>query len=346
MSRSLLLAFACLVALTTSAFAQGLKAPEASPAATVMQQIGLTDLTISYHRPATNNRPIWGQLVPYNDVWRAGANENTTFTSTSDVKINGKLLRAGTYGIHMIPTQKDWTVIFSNMSVAWGSFTYDQKEDALRITATPRALANSVERLLYTFDDPTETKTTLVMSWEKVAVPVTIEIETPKVVMDSMRRELRGTANFRPEPWNQAARYWATNGGSLDEAMKMVDKSITMRSMYGNHMTRALILEKQGKAAAAAEEKAKALPLANEGELNQAAYALINEKKLDDALALFRKITEKFPESWNAHDSLGEGLALKGDKAGAIAEYEKALSMAKDPVQKKRIEGVLQRLKK
>ncbi|MEO8700296.1 MAG: DUF2911 domain-containing protein [Kofleriaceae bacterium] len=322
-----------------------LKTPQESPHATVQQTIGLTVVTVDYHRPAVAGRPIWGKLVPYGEVWRAGANENTTITFSTDVKIAGKPLRAGTYGLHTLPTAKDWTVMFSTVASAWGSYTYDQKEDALRITVTPRATAQSEERLLYRFDDPSMTKASLTLAWEKLSISIPIEVETPKVVMASMRAELRGSANFTAEGWAQAAGYWLKNGGNLDEALKMADKSIQMQPGYANHMARATILEKKGNAAGAKEARAAALVLATENDLNQAAYRLMGEKKVDEAVALFQSIAQKYPASWNAHDSLAEALATKGDKAGAIAAYEKALGLAKDPVQKKRITATIAKLK-
>ena len=322
-----------------------LKTPEQSPAASVGQTVGLTEITVVYHRPATNGRPIWGGLVPYNEPWRAGANENTTVQFSTDVKIGGKPLKAGVYGLHMIPTPKEWTIALSNMSVAWGSFTYDQKEDAARITVTPRATTASVERLLYRFDDPTETKTTLVLAWEKLEVPITIEVETPQIVMANIRGQLRGPAGFAWQGYAQAANYWVKNGGPLDEALKLVDRSIQMTENYQNLTTKAAIVEKQGNAKAAADLRAKAQGLATEADLNQTGYRLIGEKKLDEAIKVFQGNAEHHPESWNAQDSLGEALAVKGDKAGATAAYTKALSLVKDPVQKKRIEGVLAGLK-
>jgi tetratricopeptide (TPR) repeat protein len=343
--RTLLPVLVSLGAFASTAHAQRLKSPQASPAAELEQTIGLTEIKVSYHRPAINGRTVWGGLVPWGEVWRAGANENTTVTFSSDVKVEGKALKAGTYGLHMIPTQASWTIIFSNMNVAWGSFTYDQKEDALRVTVKPRTVATSEERLSYHFDDPTDKKATLVLAWEKLAVPVAIEVDTPKVVMASMRAELRGTSGFTPEGWNEAAQYWVQNGGPLDEAVKMVDRSVQMRAMFGNLMTRAAILDKQGKANDAKESRTKALAIATEADLNLYGYRLMGEKKMDEALAMFKTIVDKYPESWNARDSLGEALANKGDKPGAIAAYEKALSMVKDAAQKKRIEGVLKGLK-
>jgi hypothetical protein len=343
--RTLLPALVSLGVLASTAHAQRLKAPEASPAAEVAQTVGLTKISVSFHRPAINGRSVWGGLVPWGEVWRAGANENTTVAFSSDVKVEGKPLKAGTYGVHMIPTQKDWTIILSNMNVAWGSFTYDQKEDALRVVVKPKTVATSEERLAYRFDDPSDKKTTLVLAWEKLEVPVAIEVDTPKVVMANMRAELRGIPGFSWEGWNDAAQYWAQNGGPLDEAMKMVDRSVQMRAQFGNLMTRATILDKQGKANDAKESRGKAMAIASEADLNAYGYRLMADKKLDDAIALFKTIVDKYPESWNARDSLGEALANKGDKPGAIAAYEKALSMAKDAGQKKRIESVLKGLK-
>jgi hypothetical protein len=340
------LATLALFAATTAAQAQvALKLPEASPAATVSQTVGLTEITVVYHRPAVGGREVWGKLVPYGEPWRAGANENTTIMFSSDVKIGGKPLPAGSYGLHMIPTAKDWTIAFSKMSAAWGSFTYDQKEDALRVTVTPRANAASEERLSYRFDDPSETKTTLVLSWEKLSVPIAIEVDTPKVVMASIRQQLRSLPGFGWQGPSQAANYWLRNGGPLDEALKLVDRSIQMNENYQNLSVRAAILEKQGNAKGAADLRAKAQTLATEADLNQAGYRLLADKKIDEAIKLFQANVDHHPDSWNAQDSLGEALAGKGDKPGAIAAYTKALALVKDPTQKKRIEATLAKLK-
>src|SRR5579871_2935493 len=136
---SALLAGLCLLASLCFAQSALLDVPRQSQHAVVMQRIGVTDITINYHRPEVNKRTIFGGVVPYGEVWRAGANENTTIRFTDPVTIEGKPLDPGTYGMHMIPGEKEWTVIFSKMSTAWGSFSYDPKEDALRVTVTPQA---------------------------------------------------------------------------------------------------------------------------------------------------------------------------------------------------------------
>src|ERR1700693_2048950 len=164
-----------------------IKVPDASPEASVGQTIGVTEVRINYHRPAVNKREIWGKLVPYNEVWRAGANENTTISFSSDVTAGGQKLPARTYGVDMLPTDKVWTRIFRNRARAWGSFSYDPKEDALRITVTPQP-AEFQERLGYSFEGPTDTAPVPALRWEKVKVAFPIGVDTPQGVLPSIRR--------------------------------------------------------------------------------------------------------------------------------------------------------------
>src|SRR5881392_833955 len=129
-----------------------LNIPRLSQRGTVSQRLGLTDITIVYHRPEVGGREIWGKTIPYGKVWRAGANENTTITFTDDVTVEGKPLAAGSYGLHTFPDKDQWTIIFSKNSTSWGSFSYDEKEDALRVSAKPQA-ADFREALTYTFEE-------------------------------------------------------------------------------------------------------------------------------------------------------------------------------------------------
>lgn len=156
--RTIVAVAAALAALALSseparAQAPALQTPQASPAAKVEQTVGLTRLAVDYHRPAVNGRKVWGMLVPYGQVWRAGANENTLFTTSSAIKVQGKPLAAGSYGLHMIPTANEWTIIFNKVTTAWGSFSYDAKQDSLRVTVRPVEAPEMEERLSYRFDD-------------------------------------------------------------------------------------------------------------------------------------------------------------------------------------------------
>ncbi|HTO87123.1 MAG TPA: DUF2911 domain-containing protein [Thermoanaerobaculia bacterium] len=318
--------------------------PQPSPEASVSQTVGVTQIGVRYHRPAVSKRKIWGELVPYNEVWRAGANENTVITFSSPVMVEGQKLAAGTYGLHMIPTEKDWTVAFSNVSSAWGSFSYDPKEDALRVTVQPRR-SEFEERLSYTFEDPTDGAVTAVLRWEELAVPIHITVDTPSVVVESLRLQLRGLPRFSWQGWNNAAAYCAQNNVNLEEAMQWVDRSITMNQSFTNLKTKADLLEKKGDAKAAAELNAKALQVAKEADLNTYGYQLLGQKKIDEAIAVFQKNVKDYPKSWNACDSLGEAYLAKGDKKLAALYYGKALALATDETQKKRISGILARIK-
>src|SRR6266446_2670683 len=152
-----------------------LNLPEVSQLAVNKQRIGLTDITITYHRPLVNGRKIWGGLVPFGEVWRVGANENTTIEFSDPVSVEGQPLAKGIYGLHMIPTADSWTVIFSKMSSAWGSYSYKQEEDALRVNVKPRPIEME-EALEYEFEDLKPDSATVTLKWEKLAVPFKVAI--------------------------------------------------------------------------------------------------------------------------------------------------------------------------
>ena len=149
---------------------RALMEPKASPAATATGKIGTTVVTVNYSSPAVKGRSIWGGLVPYGQVWRAGADEATTIEFSKAVKVEGKVLPAGKYGFFVLPTEKQWTVIFNKVSNQWGAFKYDQKQDALRVMVRPRKAAAMAERLTYKV-----TPTGLVLRWEKLEVPIGIK---------------------------------------------------------------------------------------------------------------------------------------------------------------------------
>jgi Tfp pilus assembly protein PilF len=323
----------------------GLIPPEVSPEATVSQVVGLTELAVSYHRPATNGRAVWGALVPYGQVWRAGANENTTVSFSTPVTINGTALAAGTYGFHMIPADGDWTVIFSREAGAWGSFSYDQKEDAARVTVKPET-ASHQERLGYSFDELTADSVVLAMRWEKLRVPLTIKIDLGRTVLETYKAQLRGLPRFGWQGWNQAANWAAQNNIDLDDAVTWADRSIGMNRNFTNLRTKALVLTKKGDAAAADALTKEALSIATEQEINAYGYQLLGQQKVDEAIAMFEKNVKDHPASWNAYDSLAEGYGVKGERKKALENYTKAMNMTTVDIQKTRIAGVIEQLKK
>jgi tetratricopeptide (TPR) repeat protein len=347
MKRYRFLALAVLLFAVPPVLAQAplLSLPDPSPSASVTQRVGLTDITIAYHRPAAGKRKIWGALVPYDEVWRAGANQNTTITFSSPVTIGGKKIAAGTYGLHMLPTEKNWTVILSTVATAWGSFSYDEKEDAVRLTVTP-APADFEESLEYRFENPTENSVTVVLDWEKLRVPFAIGVDTKAVTLESLKGQLRGLGRFFWQDWNEAAQWSLHNDYDLEQGLAWVNRSIDIQPSFQNLRTKAAFLEKKGDTKVAGELRVRAMPLATEADINNVAYQLLAEKKYDEAIALFKRNVKEHPDSFNVYDSLGEALAATGDKKGAIENYGKALSMSTDPADKKRISAILARLKK
>jgi tetratricopeptide (TPR) repeat protein len=321
--------FALALILTAPALlaqAPALVFPDPSPRAQVSQRVGLTDIEVTYNRPAVKGRAIWGGLVPYGQVWRAGANENTVVAFSTPVRVGGTELPAGRYGLHMIPTATTWTVIFSRQSHGWGSYSYDPKEDALRMSVTPVA-AEPTERLAFTFDDPGEKGAILSLRWEKLRIPIPLEVDTRAAVVASLREQLKGQHQFFPEPWSAAAGWCVRNDVNLEEAQAWVDRSLAMKESFGALRVKAALLEKKGDAKGAEALRARALAIATEGEINLQGYTLLGQNKVDEAIALFQKNVKEHPDSWNTYDSLAEAYALKGDKPQARANYKKAFDM-------------------
>jgi tetratricopeptide (TPR) repeat protein len=317
--------------------------PDGSPKASVSQTVGLSDFSVTYHRPGVNKRKVWGSLVPYGETWRAGANQNTTLSASTPFTFGGKAVPAGTYGVHMLPSEGEWTVILSSQAKAWGSFSYEPKEDVVRVAVKPEA-ADFVERLSYTFDDPGNDGTALALRWEKLRIAVPITVDTKLVTLESVREQMRGLPRFFWQAWNQAASWCARNDITTDEALAWADRSISMQKNFTNLRSKAALLEKKGDAKAAAALRAESLPLANEVDVNFLGYQLLGEGKTTEALEFFRKNTKDHPQSWNVWDSLAEGLEKSGDAKGARENYEKALTMAPED-QKKRISGEIGKLK-
>ncbi len=335
-----------LLAVTPALFAQApaLTVPVASPRATVSQTVGLTTLDVTYNRPAMKGRKVWGGLVPFGQVWRAGADENTVVAFSSPVKVGGTTLPAGRYGLHMLPTATTWTVMFSSQSHGWGSYSYDPKEDVAKLTATP-VPAETTERLAYTFDDPSEQGVTLSLRWEHLRVPILLEVDTKAVVVQSLRDQLKGLHQFFPETWSGAAGWCMRNHTNLEEALTWVDRSLKMKETYAGLRIKAALLEKQGDAKGAEALRVKALTVATEVDVNAAGYGLLGQGKTDEAIALFQRNVKEHPDSWNAYDSLAEAFAAKGDKAQAAANYKKALEKVKAEDQRTRIQVELAKLK-
>lgn len=300
--------------------------PRESQHATVMQRIGTTDITVDYSRPSVKGRTIWGDVVPYDQVWRAGANENTTFTTTNDITVEGTQLPAGSYGVHMIPTKSAWTIILSKDHTAWGSFFYKQDKDALRVTVTPRA-CSMTEQVTYDFADVTKDGATLTLRWEKLEVPIKLGVDVHGIVLAELPEQLRGLGAFGWETWYEAAHYAHAEKMAPEQAMKWVDMSIARGANFENQTLKATMLEEQGKTAEAAALRKSMIDGATNAQLNTYAYQLANQGKMDEAVKMFELNAKRHADDPNVHDSLGEGYMMAGNKEAAIKSFKKSLSM-------------------
>ena len=336
--------FIAIVFAATLAHAQSavLDLPRDSQHAKVIQRVGITDITINYHRPLVKGRKVWGGLVPYGQVWRAGANENTTIEFTDPVTIEGKPLAKGIYGLHMLPTENEWTVIFSKTATAWGSFTYNQSEDALRVTVKPQT-AEMKEALAYEVDDVTPTSAVITLRWEKVAVPFKIEINTNEIVAQNLHGQLRGLAQYTWDGWDDAANYFLTNKYNLEEAVKYEDRSIGVEERYDNLMTKSRILDALNRKDEATVARSKALGMASVTQLHTYGRQLQLAGKQDEAFAVFRSNIKKDPNHWLVRTEAARLAVAKGDYDGATKEMKLALAAAPDPA-KPTVEGLVKRL--
>jgi len=339
---ALLLAASLSPAQTATGETLMLDLPRASQHAQVSQRIGLTDITINYHRPLANGRQVWGKLVPYGQVWRAGANENTVITFTDPVTIEGQPLEKGTYGLHMIPGESQWTVIFSKDYKDWGSFSYKQEDDALRVNVKPQT-AEMHDALAYDFEDVKANSTVVTLRWEKVAVPFKVEVKVNDLVTASIHRQLHGLNQYYWEGWDDAAGYFLANKINLDEALKDEDQSIQVEERYDNLLSKANILDALGRKEDAKVFRANALEKANALQLYVYGRQLQGEKKQDEALAMYRANAKKYPEHWTSHLGMARVYSAQGDFDNAVKEVKLSLSGAPD-ANKSSLENYVKRL--
>ena len=245
------------VALAQTALAQQTppELPQASPAASVMQQVGLTKFTVTYSSPGVKGRTIWGEVVPYDELWRTGANLATQVEVTRDFTFGGVKVPAGTYALYTIPGKTNWTVILNKNPNAGGTRGYDQKNDVARVTVTPTQIP-ARERLAFLFANTTEDSSRLDLEWDTLRVSVPVTVDTEQQAMANIDKAL-GDA-WRPH--FASARYLLDSGGDLKTALGYIDTSIAIKPTWWNNWVKAQILAKQGKkteAVAAAEQAQK-----------------------------------------------------------------------------------------
>ena len=269
---------ACALALVPAVAGAELVLPRISPKASSTQQVGITDLSVTYSRPGVKGRTIWGELVPWDKVWRAGANEPTTFTTTDDVTVGGQPLAAGSYAVLAIPTREAWTVVFSKQKDLMGSGNYDEKQDALRVPVKPSAV-ESQEWLSWTFENVTPSSAELALRWEKLRVAVPVAVDVPKVTLTKARAEL---AAAKADDWRtpyRMAQYSFDFDVAKDEGAKWLEQSIAIKPGYSNLNLKARWLAKEGDTKGAIAAAKQAL------ELNKKAETPADATQLEASLA-------------------------------------------------------------
>src|SRR5256886_3087385 len=321
-----------------------LNLPDVSQAAELKQQIALTDITIKYRRQLVNGRKIWGGLVPYGKVWRAGANENTTIDFSDAVSVEGKPLAKGTYGLHMIPNPDSWTIIFSKTNTGWGSYSYDQKDDALRVNVKPKPLDQSEEALEYEFENLKPDSTAVTLKWEKLGVPFTVSINDADQTLQNIRAQMKGAGQFAWQAPDQAAQFCLTKKTNLDEALRWADLSIQNEERFENLSTKADILKALNRQDEAKKTWDQALGTATAPQLYTYGRQLQNQKKGAEAMEIFKEIAKRFPNGVFGYLAQARLKSTAGDFTGALSDAKQAQSAAPSEGQKQAIQGLIDRL--
>ncbi len=358
--------------LATAASAQNIAGPPSgdNQKASVTQWIGPVQVTIDYsspdvHSPTGEDRTgrIWGELVPYglhdlgfNDCkscpWRAGANANTVFTVSHDVTVEGKPLAAGRYGLHMLAGKDEWTVIFSRRSDSWGSYFYDPSEDALRVTVKPSACEYH-EWLTYEFTDRQASKATVALRWEKLQVPMTIQVANPTAIYaQQIRDEMKGEKAFQWVNLEAAAQFWLQNKLDPKEAAVWAQKAVSQPGVGSENFQTLTTLAQVQMAARQDADAAKTIDraLAAGGvtpfAMHQFARQLQGLERPKDALRVFEANAKRFPGQWPTALGLARGYDGVGETAKAIAAAKRALPTAPDEPNRRNIEAMIARLEK
>ena len=335
----------------------------------VVQHVGLVRLSVDYsspdvHGPTGEDRAgkIWGDLVPWGMAnlgfgacgdqcpWRGGANENTVFTTSHAVKVQGQPLQAGSYGLHFIPGESEWTVIFSRNSTSWGSFFYDAKEDALRVQAKPEK-SEYREWLTYEFVDREPAKATLALAWENLRLPIDVTVDNAaELYVENLRRELRNSPGFSWQGWRQAADYCLQQKTNLAEGLTWAQNAVSLpfigQENFNTLSTLAQLEEANGKTAEAKATRDQALshPTAGPIDLHQYGRSLLGEKKAAEALAVFQLNAKRHPGVWPVEVGLMRGYAAVGNPAEALKHARIAVTQAPDDGNRQNLERLIKLL--
>ncbi|HNR08991.1 MAG TPA: DUF2911 domain-containing protein [Saprospiraceae bacterium] len=330
--------------------------------ASVSEQIGIVKINIHYSRPGVKGREgrIWGTSVAhyglqdlghgtcYAAPWRAGANENTTFSFSHPVKIEGKDLPAGSYGFFIINEEKESTLIFSKNSTSWGSFYYKPEDDALRVTVKNQPLEKSEEWLKYEFTDQTDSSATVSLSWEKRRIPFRISARIHELQIAEFKKDLLTTRP--PDDFVQAANYCLENNIELEQALAWIDRGIYFRIMgqktFRTLSTKAALLKKLNRDQEAELIMQEALPLGSMTDVHFYGRRLLAAKKAEEALKVFQNNYDKYPNQFTTTMGMARGLSAIGNYNKALEFMKSALPMVPDAANKANVENAIIKLQK
>ena len=328
----------------------------------VSQYMGLVKVSINYSSPDVAGREIWGKLVPYGlnnlrfgrssdenpSPWRAGANENTVISFSHDVEIEGKPIKAGSYGLFMIPGPEDWIVVFSGNTGAWGSFSYLPTEEVLRVTVKAVPCEHN-EFLTFEFIDRLQNSSTARLQWEKLSVPFKISVPNgDDLYVQKLREEFTGIkAFFNWQNGVSAINFCANRKINLDEALGWaqgyIDRGIKYYPIYqakGNVLS---AMNKQAEADAVMKEAIN-MPDATVNQIVAYGRLLITQKREKDAIAVFQTALTRFPGNATAQTGMARGYSATGDNKKAMKSMQDALKSETNPAAKTNIQGMIKKL--
>lgn len=352
-------AIICFFVFSTNGTAQ-IKTPATSQKATVSQTVGISDITITYSRPSVRGRKIWGTPLAHYGFqnlgfgtstaapWRAGADENTVVTLTHDATIEGKPIKAGTYGLHIALAEDNTaTIIFSTNSTSWGSYFYDENEDALRVKVTTKEIAHT-ELLTYQFTAVDATSATVALQWEKKEIPFNIAFDVTSIVMSDISNTLRDGKGFNRQAWEDAAQY-AFSVGNMEKALEWISNAqegwFFSQKTFANAQIKSAILNQMGKANEAIAEMESVFDQATAIELHGYGRQLLAGGNLEKAEEVFKINAKKNNNVWPTQYGLGRLYSAKGDYKAAIKYLEKALKNAPNTGSKANVQANIEKLK-
>ena len=360
------LSFCIILALAYVAetSAQALQIPQNTNfACSAGRQLGATDIEIQWHSPGVKGREgkIWGtDIAPYGftvlgygsnvvSPWRAGADESTMISFSTDVKINGKSLSAGKYGFFIAVYPDSCTLIFNKNTAGWGSYFYRADMDVMRVsTIQQKNQANLQERLIYTFSNQTPESLEIALEWERWKIPFRVEVDVKSATLATIRSQMSGALGFDPPSLEAAANWCLTNEVNYAEALNWIT-SATDPTLGGINTFRTLsvkskLLEKTGKTAEASKIWNDAIEKASPIELHGYGRQLLAQKKLKEAMSVFENNYKKNNGIWPTNVGMMRGLSATGNLKKALEHAKLALVDAPDETNKKSIEAAIKQL--